>query len=396
VDAVVEGSVLRYGDSVSMSVRLIAVSPERQLWGDSYRGTLTSVPAIVGEVARSIASRVEADADPRRGARQAGGAPVDPDAYEAYMRGLFNLDRRNREGLMLADRYLSRSVEIDSTFAPAYAALAEVRGSAAFFGLRAPTETLPGVQALVETALALDSTLAIGHARRAAVRLYGDWDWEGAERSARRALELNPSLAEGHRILSEILAVQGRYDEALVEVERGSELDRWSQFSAFRPAVVLYYMRRFDEAARRARSGLEFFPDFWQGHWLLCLSLDGSGASEAAVAECREAVRLSGRASMALGALGYALARNGQMEQARAVVRELSTRAEEAYVAPTDIAMVHVAMQDPDAAFLRLEQAYRVRDITLVHLRDHAFFDGLRDDPRLDGLLERLGLTGPA
>lgn len=403
VDAVVQGSVSRDGDSLTVAARLTAMSPERLLWEATYRGGLGGVGQIATEVAGSIAAEmgtptsptdmVGATTDPASD-RMVDATSVDPQAYEAYVRGLFNMDRRNQEGLALADRYLQQAIQIDSGFAPAYANLAEVRGSAAFFGLRDPVETLPGVKALVEKALVIDSTLAIAHARLASVLLYWDRDVEASERAARRALRLNPSLAEAHRVLSEILSVRGRYEEALAEVERGSELDRWSQFSAFRPVVVLDYMRDFARATERAREGIEFFPDFWQGHWLLCLSLTGAGRHEEAVVECQKAAALSNRTPAVMGTLGYVQARMGDPDEARRIVHELEERSAAAYVAPTNVAMIHAALGDRDEAFHWLDRAYREGDLTLVHLRDNARFDMLRDDPRFDALVERMGLDG--
>jgi TolB-like protein len=392
VDALIEGSVLREGDSVAISTQLVVASPERQLWAGSYHRGAGRVFEIAGDVARAIASEIQIAPTPevQRGLPTA--RAVDPEAYDAFTLGQFNLERRSREGLGLALKYFQRAIEIDSSFAPAYAALAEAYGSAVFFGLRRPASDIPRVRALAQKAVAIDGTLADAHTVLGAVRLYGDWDWDGAEESLRRAIALNPSYAPAHLHLSEVLSVKGRYGDALESVKRGSELERFVPFSAFRPAVVLNYARDFDGAIEQARSGLEFFTDFWQGHWLLCLSLSGKGLYGEAVAACEEAVGRSGRTPLALGALGFAFALDGRRQEAKRVVGELEERAESQYVGASSVAMVYGALGDNDRAFEWLDRAYLERDVQLVHLADYVFFDPLRSDPRFDDLLQKVGI----
>ncbi|MEJ2335538.1 MAG: protein kinase [Gemmatimonadales bacterium] len=370
VDALIEGSVLREGDSVAISTQLVVASPERQLWAGSYHRGAGRVFEIAGDVARAIASEIQIAPTPevQRGLPTA--RAVDPEAYDAFTLGQFNLERRSREGLGLALKYFQRAIEIDSSFAPAYAALAEAYGSAVFFGLRRPASDIPRVRALAQKAVAID----------------------GAEESLRRAIALNPSYAPAHLHLSEVLSVKGRYGDALESVKRGSELERFVPFSAFRPAVVLNYARDFDGAIEQARSGLEFFTDFWQGHWLLCLSLSGEGLYGEAVAACEEAVGRSGRTPLALGALGFAFALDGRRQEAKRVVGELEERAESQYVGASSVAMVYGALGDNDRAFEWLDRAYLERDVQLVHLADYVFFDPLRSDPRFDDLLQKVGI----
>jgi serine/threonine protein kinase/tetratricopeptide (TPR) repeat protein len=392
VDKLVMGEVMRDGDSVAVTTHLVAASPEREVWSETYRGGVGAVFQIADDVARSVARQVGISLSPEEEERLTTAASVSSAAYDAYTLGQFNLERRSPEGFALAQKYLRRAIDLDSGFAPAYAALAEVTGSATFFGLRDPARAMPLVRRLATASLAIDSTLPAPHATLAAVKLYNDWDWAGAEREARRAIALNPSLAQAHRILSEVLAVQGRYQEALAEVERGSELERFVAFSAFRPVVVLNYMRDYDQAVDRARAGLQFFTDFWGGHWLLCLSLAGQGRHDAAIPECELAVTLSDRAPTALGTLGLVAAASGRTEEARQVAAELEQRASVTYVGASNIAMVYAGLGDRDRAFTWLERAVQQRDVGLVHLGHAAWADPLRSDPRFQAVLREIGL----
>lgn len=392
VDALVEGSVFLDGDTLAITAALVGAAPERQLWTGSYRRPLGGVFEVSGAVARSIAAELGITLSPAESARLAAGPAIDPRAYDAFALGQFQLEQRTREGFELARRYFRTAIDIDSTFAPAYAALAQAYGSATFFGLFPPSETMPRVRSLAETALRHDSTLAPAHDVLAAVELYWGWDWEEAERYARRAVELNPSHAGSHDILSEVLSTRGRYHEALDVIERGAELGRLVAFSTFRPVVVLNYMRDFDEAIDRAEAGLDFFTGFWQGHWLLCEALAGKGLYDRAVDACEEATRLSDRHASPLGALGHVYARNGRLADAERVAAELEERAASSYVGGTDLAVVYGALGDRDRAFEWLDRAVEQRDVSLVHLNDHVWFDPLRADPRFDVLLDRIGL----
>lgn len=393
VDAVVEGSVLSEGDSLTVTVELTGGSPERRLWTNTYRDDLGAAPRIAGRIAGAVTSAIEGRFESVDEPSASDERRVDPRAYDAYLQARFNLSRGNAEGFALAERYLRQALEIDSTFAPAYVDLAEVQGRAAFFGLRDPREVLPGVVSLVERALSMDTTIALAYRTRASIRLFWARDWAGAERSARRAIELNPSLPSGYYSLSEVMAVRGEYERALALAERGSALAPWREFSSVRPALALYYMRDFDSAVGRIQEAVEFFPEFWQGHWILCMSLAGAGHDGQALEECREAARLSHRASMALGGLAYVYALEGDREASLGVLRELEDPPEGVYVAPAHVAMAYAGLGDFDRAFDWLDRAYSDHDMTLVHLQNLPVFDTLRTDARYEELVDRMGLV---
>ena len=392
VDAVIEGSVSRQGDTLAVTTTLVRAAPERQLWTATYRLPVGGVFEMTGEAARSIAGELGILLSEAERTRLGAGRAVDPAAYEAYALGLFHVEQRTQESFDQARRYLLAAIDADSTFAPAYAGLAQAFGSAAFFGLLRPSDVMPRVTALAETALRHDSTLAQAHTVLGSIELYWNWDWEAAERRFRRAIELNPSHAGSHRSLGEVLSTMGRHREALESVKRGAILGRRVAFSDFRPVVVLNYMREFEEAIALAEDGLDFFPYFWQGHWLLCQALIGAEDARRAVEACEEAAALSDRQAMSLGLLGYAYAVAGRPAAAEEIVGELETRAVGAYVGGTQIAAIHGALGASDRAFFWLERAFEERDVSLVHINDDVMFGPLRTDPRFASLLARIGL----
>ena len=393
VDAVVQASVLNRDDSLTVSVELTDATSGERIWSGTFEDDLGAAFDVAGRIARAVSVRLEVPISPAAEAHLAMQRRVDPRAYDAYAHALFSLSRGNAEGFALAERYLLQAIDADSSFALAYVDLAEVRGRAAFFGLRDPSEILPSVSSLLDLAVGMDSTIALTHTRRAHVDLFWNRNVADAERAARRALELDPNLVAGYFSLSEAMAVQGEYDRALALAERGSELAPWDEFASVRPSLALYYMRDFERAIEGVREAIDFFPEFWQGHWILCMSLAGAGRADEAVESCEQAVARSGRATMALAGLGYVHAVSGNTEAARAIVRELEAPPRGTYVAPMDVAMVHAGLGDHDGAFLWLDRAERGRDLRLMQVRNHAPFDGLHADPRFTSLTERLGLA---
>jgi serine/threonine-protein kinase len=305
--------------------------------------------------------------------------------------GQFQFERRNQEGYQQAQELFQRAMDIDPEFAPAYLGLAHTFGSAAIFGMRRPADSMPRARNLAQQAIRLDDTLADAHIILAGVSFYWDWDWAQAESTARRALDFNPNSAHLFRFISEVFSVTGRHEEALAAVERGRELDPLSPISQFKPSLILYLKGDYDAAIDRAETALGFYPEFWQGHWLLCLSRSAKGAHGDAVAACEEAARYSGGTPIALGALGSAYARAGNRDAARRVLSELRLLQTRRYVGPSNIAVIHGALGNLDAAFGELEKAYRERDLSLIHSENAALFETLRSDRRFAALRNASG-----
>jgi serine/threonine protein kinase/tetratricopeptide (TPR) repeat protein len=392
VDAVVEGSVARSGDELVITVQLMAAFPERQLWTGTYRRGMEGVLDVAAEVSRAIAAELGITLSPTEEDQLKADRQVDPEAYDAYNLGLVHMERRSPEGLVQAQKYLRRAIAIDPDFAPAYAVLSEAVGSAAFFGAASPAEALPPAKAMAQKALALDPNLAAAHTSIGAITLFGDWDWASAEESLRRAIALNPSYAYAYFILAETLSTQGRYDEAMAAARKNAELEKLVPFTAIGTVLVLLHMREYDEAIARTREGLEFFSEFWQGHWLLARALAGKELYGEAIEAAEAAAATSGRMPLALGTLGFLYAQEGRRDDALQVLAELEQRAGSEYVGASNFALIHTGLGNIDRAFEWLERAYEGREMPLFNMLDDAIFDPLRDDTRFDGLLQKIGL----
>ena len=391
VDAVLEGSVFREGDSLAVTAQLVAASPERHLWADRYRRSVADVFAITGEVARSIAAEIDVAPGPGLASRLGTPRSVDPRAYDAYVRGWVHWERRNREGFDLARSYFRQAIELDSTFAAAYAGLAETHNGAADWLFAEPNESFRRATALLETAARLDGTLPEVYTAMAAIENIHDWDWEEALELSSRAVEVNPSDAHALRTLGAALNRLGRAEEAREALDRANELDTASP--GIGTAFVSYTRREFDRALEHVRIAQQFDDGLWQAPWVACLALSGMGSHDRAIEECESAAARFGRDNpLLLASLGYAHARGGRRVEALQVVEELDGLAGEVYVAPALIAMIYGALGENDLAFQWLDRAYEGRDTFLTKLRA-PFFDPLRADPRFDVLLGKIGLV---
>jgi DNA-binding winged helix-turn-helix (wHTH) protein/tetratricopeptide (TPR) repeat protein len=389
VDAILEGSVAQADSGIAVAVQLMQADPERQLWSEHVQRDAGDTQGIALALARGIATTLGTEESQVAAAFLEPATPVEPEAFDAFLQGRFYLEQRTADGFRSAERHFLRAIELDARFAASYVGLAEVMGSAAAFGLRSPAESYPESQRLARQAIALDSNLAYAHMALAAVDFYWNWDWPASEQRLRRALELNPNLAASYRLLAEVLSMTGRHEAALAAIERGRELDPMAPVSRFKPVLIVYLKGDYERAIERALSLLDTQPGFWQGHWLLCLSRSALKRHAEAVNDCQHAATTSRRAPMALGALGYVHALNGESEAAGAVLAELEALGRRRYVGPAALAIVHGALGNHDRAFELLEEGYRARDQLMIHLDHSSFFDPLRADPRFAALRNR-------
>jgi serine/threonine-protein kinase len=393
VDAVVEGSVLRAGNRVRITAQLIDAMRDRLLWGDSYEHDLGDVLALQSRVARAIAERIEIELTPQEHAHLAQTRQINPDVHEACLKGRHFWYKRTTESVTRGLECFERAAEMDSSYAPAYAGIADsyIVDGGRYLGV-SPEVAYSRARAAAVRAVELDESLAEAHTSLAAVMTDYDWDWKGADREYRRAIELNPSYVTAHSWYAEQLSRMGRHDEAVSEARLARELDPLSLVSSMIVSWILYFARRYDEAARQALGTLELDPAYATALRILGWTYEELGRFDDAIAAHTKASDLTERQPNFAGQLGRAYALAGNELAAREVLGELVKLSERVYVSSLDIAIIYTALDDNNTALEWLERAYAERADHLPYIKVNPRLDGLRSEPRFQKIMEQMGL----
>jgi TolB-like protein/DNA-binding winged helix-turn-helix (wHTH) protein/Flp pilus assembly protein TadD len=392
VDAVVEGTVTRSGSRVRVTAQLIHAPTDRHLWARTYEREVRDVLALQAELAAAIAQAIQVKLQPEEQRRRARTTAVDPDAYDAYLKGRFFWNRRSPPDLSKAVEYFQQAIERAPAYAPAYAGLSDAYR---MFGLQGlpPRECMPKAEVAARKALALDDTLAEAHASLAGVLYRYQWDWEGAEREFQRSLELDPNFAEGHRAYAIYLATVRRNEEAVAQARRARELSPLSPIINVELGGTLVSVGRYDEAIQQVHKALEIDPKFARAYMTLGAAYEAQGDRPKAMAALEKAASLSGGAGSAW--LGYFYGVSGRRREALAVLAALEERSRKQYVSPQHFAIVHLGLGHEEEAFALLEKAYEERAFEFLGF-SRALFDRLSNDPRFQDLLRRMRLPTAA
>ena len=391
VDAIVEGTVQRSENRMRITANLLHAPSDRHLWAERYERDLRDVLALQGEVARAIASEIEIKVTPNEQLRIGGSRPVNPEAYDAYLRGRYQWNMRTEESLEKATEYFQKAIEKDPRYAPAYAGLADCYAIFGDNGFRRPREVFPQARTAAMRALEIDPTLAEAHTSLASVMKAYEWDWAGAEREFRRAIELNPNYSTARQFHGELLESVGRYEEAIAELKRACQLDPFAPRTYGILAWILYLARRNDQGIEEVQKGLEVD---WHNAVLFYVRGEiylQKGMFERALADFRKAESLlPGPYYPRLG-LVRAYAVSGRKREALKELDELNEISRHRYVMPTSLALAYSELGDKELAFAWLEKAYQERDPWLgLTLKSEPGFDRLQSDPRFHDLVRRM------
>jgi serine/threonine protein kinase/Tfp pilus assembly protein PilF len=391
VDAVMEGSVLRENDEVQISVELVDGKSDKHLWTEKYQRKLSGILKLQADVARAIAQEIQIDLTQQEQATLTAARPVNPAAHEAYLKGRYFWDKQSVASVRTAIGYFQRALELDPNYAPAYAGLADSYVLLSWVG----ADPMPASAAYLKAkevalrALVIDNSLAAAHASLGIVRWRYDWDWEGAEKEFKQALELNPSDATAHHWYGLFLTTMGRHQEAVPHFKQAMALDPLSLLISVNAGWAAYFARDYQRTIEQERATLEFWPDFGPAHYSLGLAYEQVGTFDQAIAEFEKTVALSGRAPYLLAALGHAFARSGKTGQAMRMLNELNQRKN---FPPSLAAIIWAGLDKKSQALDWLEKAHADRDPYLVFLKVNPIWDPLRAEPRFVQLLDEVGL----
>jgi TolB-like protein/Flp pilus assembly protein TadD len=387
VDTIVEGTVLRAGARVRITAQLIDPRQETHLWAESYERDLSDVLALQAEVAHAIAREVQVKLTPQEQAHLAQVRTVDPKAYEAYLKGRYYWNKRSRDGHTKAIQYFQQAIIEDPAYAPAFAGLADAASIMSLWGLVAPKEGCARAKELARKALELDNSLAEAHASLAWATAHYDYDLTTAEKEFERAMEMTPRYATAHHWFGMVLGIMGRYEEAYTELQRALRLDpQWSNVH-FGLAFVYWCGRRYDQAIERCNKALSLDPNSVQALVWLGLSSLAKSMCGPAIAALQRAVELSQRTPVAVGCLGEAYAAFGNSDEAQSLLHELTTQQ---HVTAYFVSRIYAALGNKDEALKWLEAGYQEHAEWMLLLKVDPRFDDLRCDPRFQDLMRRM------
>ena len=392
VDAVVEGTVLRVGSQVRITAELVQVSTDRHLWAETYQSQIGDVLALQNRVSSAIVNEIRINLTPEDRERLAKTPAVTPEAYEAYLKGRYYWNKRTDENLTKAIGYFEEATARDQNYALGYAGLSDCYAiiSATIFGTMPSSVSAPKAKAAARRALEIDPTLAEAETSLATVKFNYDWDWPGAAAGFERAIHLNPSYATAYQRYSLYLMAMGRTQDSFDQINKARELDPLSISINFSLGWRLYMARQYDRAIEQLRNTLDMDPSYELPHLVVGLAYVQKGQFDVAIPELRKAVDLSHGTPLMLSALGNAYARSGNKGEAEKVLSQLNAAGKSQYVSPYYLAIVYAGMGDNETATNWLEKALDDRSNGLVFLRVEPALDGLRSNPRFIALGKKL------
>jgi TolB-like protein len=393
VDAIVEGSLVREGQQIRVHAQLIRAATDEHIWAGEYQRNYESILEVQAEVARSIVEQIALNLTPEERARLASGRPVDPRAYENYLKGRYYFSQRTEDALHKSIASFQQAITSDPAYAPAYSGLAEAYAMLGFRGSMPSKDALSGAKKAALKAIELDDSLAEPHASLAFIAETYDWDWPGAERQYKQALQLNPSYAQAHNWYAGYLTYTGRFNEGIAEAIRARELDPLSLPLNNALAGRLLAGGRYDEALAQVQRTLELDEHFAPAHQTLGWIYLHSGKQREAIREFQHALELSGAEDTDIQLdLGFACAVSGQQEEARRILVKLEQMHQQGIAPSASVAILYGALGESDQAFAWLEKAYQERDPQLTYLKAGRRFEPMRKDPRFGQFVRRVGL----
>jgi len=388
---ILEGSVQKASDRVRVNVQLINALTDAHLWADTYDRKLTDIFAVESEIAKTIAETLQARLTGSEKSLITKTPTVNPEAYELYLKGRFFWNKRTGADLLKSIDYFKQAVEKDQKYALAYAGLADAYVLLPPYGAASPSESFPQAEAAARKALELDDTLAEAHTSLGQVLLFYDLNFAGSTREFERAIALDPNYATAHHWYGSgpPLAL-GQFDRAITEGKRAVELDPLSLICNADLSWTYFFARRYNEAEAQVRKTLEMDSRFYVAHYYLGEVLQFKGQLTEAIAEYKKAAELDDD-PFVLGLLAQAYAKLGQRDEALKMLGQLQQLATRRYVTSYSFALVHIALGEKDKAIDWLERAYRDRagpDIALIKV--DPFLDPLRGHARFEALVQKI------
>jgi TolB-like protein/Tfp pilus assembly protein PilF len=394
VQAILNGRVIQRGDQLTLSLELVDVQTENAIWSDQYNRKESDLVSLQSEIARDVSSKLKLKLSGADEQKLNKVYTTDPEAYQLYLKGRFYWNKLTPEDVRKSLEFYQQAIDKDPAFALAYVGISDtyllLGIPDVMLGILPPQESVQKARNAADKALEIDPSLAEAYASRAHVK-WKERDWAGAEADFKHSIELNGNYSNAHRFYAIFLTCSGRPDEGLREVKRAEELEPLSVSVKAHVALILYFGRRYDESLEAGRKAVELDASSAVAHQRLGSAYEQKGMFPEAIAEFQKAVNSSGRVQLAVSSLAHAFALAGNRAEAEKLLAELRERSTREYVSSYLIAEIYIALGEKEEAFKSLEKAYAERSIDLVLAKVDPRLDPLRDEPRFQELLKKLG-----
>jgi TolB-like protein/Tfp pilus assembly protein PilF len=393
VTSILEGSVRRAGTRVRIAAQLIHAQTDAHQWAEIYDRELTDIFAIQSDVAQQIAKTLQATILPAEQKQLERTPTQNVEAYHFYLHGRYFFEKRTAESLEKALEFFERAIAQDSRYALAYSGVADSYDLLANYGIMPSKEAFAKAQTAAHRALQLDESLAEAHASLAVIKSDYEWDWVGAEREFKRAIELNPGYARAHQWYAVHLAMLGRHADAQREIERAQELDPLSLTIIVNRGVCSFLKRDYEDSIQALNKTLELDKNFAPARTYLSWAYAQRKMYDEAVAQTLASLSLGGEKTEFLHRLAEAYQSLGWSGFLRKRIELMNCKEESRIERPVIVAGIYAQLGEIDLAFEWLERAYECRDSTLCYIKTHAAFDVLRSDMRFAALLKKIGFA---
>jgi TolB-like protein/tetratricopeptide (TPR) repeat protein len=390
VQAVLNGRVSQRGDQLAVSLELVDVATENAIWSQQYTRRQSDLVFLQSEIARDVSSKLKSKLSGTDVAKVEKSFTADPEAYQLYLKGRFQWNKRTGESLKQAAELFDQAIARDPNYALAYSGLAETYVLFPNYSVAAPTDCMPKAKVAALRAIELDDSLAEAHVALGIYLSAFSWNQVAAEKEFRRAIELNPTYPTAHQQFANYcLLSMGRFDDALAEAKQAEQLDPFSPVISADVAWPLYFARRYDEAITQLKASLILDPNFAVTRRYLGTVYHSQGMYIEAIAEFRKAVDLNNDPYLK-GMLARSLAKAGQRAEAEKIVDEILSQRASRYVSGNAIALALAALGEKDKAFVWMEKDVAERASRAAQYSTNPIWDDLRDDPRFAALIRKI------
>jgi DNA-binding winged helix-turn-helix (wHTH) protein/TolB-like protein/Flp pilus assembly protein TadD len=389
VDSVLEGRVQKAGDRLRVTVQLVRASDGAPLWGDKFDEKYTDIFAVEDRISEEVVEALLPTLTGTQKQQLTKHYTEDTEAYQSYIKGRYFWNKRNSEGLKKAVSYFEDAIIEDPNYALAYAGLADSYATLGVVEDISSQEMLTKARSAAMKALELDDGLAEAHASLGYVKHRFEWDWAGAEREFKRAIELNPKYATAHQWYGWYLLSLSKFDEALDEFKLAQQLEPLSLYTNLTLGTPYFYSRQYEKAAEQYQRVVDMNPDFWLAHWWLAHTYEQEGKYDEALSEYQKMAKLRGENLSQFPIVGYLYAISGKKAEARKILEE---QAKEQHFSAYPLAVVYMGLGEKEKALEWLEKSLKERETVMVFLKIDQRFDSLHSDPRFLQLVKELGL----